>query len=133
MELLANSMAKGSDSKRTSGGGGGSGGDGDGNPPKRVKKENPNNWHPKLKAVLAGPLKAAGNPSLTKLMNFCKADARTVIPKVSRVCAANAFLGRCYNGDSCQQRHMLVRDDDVAAVLKLLDPFLKDPLKINKG
>ena len=132
-DLLANSMAKGPETKRTSGGGGGSSGDGDGNPPKRVKKENPNNWHPKLKAVLAGPLKAAGNPSLTKLMNFCKADARTVIPKVSRVCAANAFLGRCYNGDSCQQRHMLVRDEDVAAVLKLLDPFLKDPLKINKG
>ena len=54
---------------------------------------NPNNWNPKLKAKLEGPLKTASNPSFTKIMNFCKKDAYSIFPKGSSVYAPNAFFG----------------------------------------
>ena len=39
---------------------------------KKPRKANPNNWHPKLKEALAGPLTVAGNPTFTQLLTFCK-------------------------------------------------------------
>ena len=42
--------------------------------PKRPKVAKTSNWHPKLKAALQGPLNTAGNPTFTKIMNYCKKD-----------------------------------------------------------
>ena len=49
----------------------------------------PNNWRPKLKADLEGPLKEMENPTQTKIMEFCKKDAYGVVPKGSPICDPN--------------------------------------------
>ena len=54
---------------------------------------NPNNWHPKLKAALEGPLKEAQNPTFTEIMEFCTKDAYSVVPKGSPICAPNYLFG----------------------------------------
>ena len=59
---------------------------------KKQKKTNPNNWRPKLKAALQKPLAEAGNPTFTRIMNFCNKTSFEIIPKDSRVCGPNLFL-----------------------------------------
>ena len=39
---------------------------------KKLRVSKPNNWHPKLKAALEGPMREAGNPMFTNIMNYCK-------------------------------------------------------------
>ena len=94
---------------------------------------NPNNWHSILKEKLEGPLKAAGHPSFTKIMNFCKTDAYSVFLKGSLVCVPNAFFGRCFNGDKCTRKHTPAKDSQVEIILKLVEPFLKEPSKLKSG
>ena len=100
---------------------------------KRQKKENPNNWHPKLKEALTRPMAEAGNPSFSRVMNFIKKDAYGIIPKGSRVCTPNAIFGTCFNGDACHKRHVVLRDEQVPQVLSLLAAFVKEPKKVAKG
>ena len=83
-ELLANSFAQDMEDE--------SGDVGRGHEAKKVRKLNPSTWQPKLDAALKGPLKTAGNPSFTKIMNYVKNDGYSVIHKGSRVCTPNAFL-----------------------------------------
>ena len=58
---------------------------------------NLNNWHPKLKADLEGPLKEAGNPTFTKIIKFCKKDAYAEVPKGSPICAPNYLFGSFFS------------------------------------
>ena len=102
-------------------------------PPKKPRLPNPNNWHPKLKAALEVPLKKAGNPSFTKIMNYCKKDAYGVVTKGSGVCAPNIFFGTCFNGEKCTKKHKLATEEQVKQVLDLTDKFIKDPSKIKVG
>ena len=102
-------------------------------PKKQKVVPNPNNWHPKLKEALEEKLKIAGNPSFTKVMNFCKTDAYSVFPKGSPVCVPNAFFGRCFNGDKCPRKHTPARDSQVDSILKIVAPFLKDLAKLKTG
>ena len=101
--------------------------------PKKPRVPNPNNWNPTLKEKLEGPLKEAGFPSFTKVMNFCKTDAYSVFPKGSPVCVPNAFFGRCFNGDKCPRKHTPARDSQVDSILKIVAPFLKEPAKLKTG
>ena len=101
--------------------------------PKKPRIANPNNWHPKLKAVLEEPLKAAGYPSFTKVLNFCKQDAYSLFPKGSPICVPNVFFGRCFNGDKCTQKHTLPKEAQVEAMLKMVEPFVKNPIKLKSG
>ena len=55
--------------------------------PKKRLQANPNNWHPKLKEKLEGPLKTTGNPLFTKIMNFCK-KMRTAFPQKVPQCVS---------------------------------------------
>ena len=94
---------------------------------------NPNNWNPKLKAKLEGPLKTAGNPSFTKIMNFCKKDAYSIFLKGLSVCAPNALFGTCFFGDKCTKKHTPASEAQVQPILYLLDDFIKDPVKVKSG
>ena len=58
---------------------------------------NLNNWHPKLKEALEGPLKEAENPTLTKILRFRKKDAHGVVPKGSPICAPNYLFGSFFS------------------------------------
>ena len=101
--------------------------------PKRPKMANPNKWHPKLKEKLEEPLKAAGFPSFTKIMNFCKQDAYSIFPKGSAICVPNAFFGRCFHGEKCTRKHTLPKDSQIEVMLKMVDDFIKDPAKLKSG
>ena len=74
-------------------------------PPKKIKREpaaaNKNNWNLKLRAALTGPMKEAGQPSFTKVLHFCKADAYHIFTRGGATCALNAFFGKCFFGDDC--------------------------------
>ena len=48
---------------------------------KRPRLANTSNWHPKLKVSLQGPLKTAGHPTFTNIMNYCKKDGYNILPK----------------------------------------------------
>ena len=56
---------------------------------KKPRDGNLNNWHPKIKAALEGPLKESENPAFTEIMKFFKKDAYGVVPKGSPICAPN--------------------------------------------
>ena len=102
--------------------------------PKKPKTvPNPNNWHPKLKEALEEPLKKAGHPSFTKVMNFCKKDAYGIFHKGSPICVPNAFFGTCFFGDKCPKKHTMATDAQVQPILSLLDDFIRDPAKIKSG
>ena len=94
---------------------------------------NLNNWNPKLKAKLEGPLNTAGNPSFTKIMNFCKKDVYSIFPKGSSACAPNAFFGICFFGDKCTKKHTPASEAQVQPILDLLEGFIKDPAKVKSG
>ena len=100
---------------------------------KKLKKTNPNNWHPWLKMTLTKPLSEAGSPTFTHIMIFCKKILYGIIPKNSRVCAPNEFFGTCFGGEACNKQHVLLRDEQVPQVLFLVESFVKDPKKLNKG
>ena len=61
--------------------------------PKWPRVATMSNWHPKLRTALQGPLKTAGNPTFTKIMNYCKKYGYNISPKRSPVCTPNDFLG----------------------------------------
>jgi len=98
---------------------------------KHTKRENPNNWHPKLKETVEKPLKETGFPTFTKILQLCKLDAYNIYPRGSEVCTPNAFFGRCYHGNKCSKLHKLVEDRQITDILKILDPFIKSPKKVN--
>ena len=64
---------------------------------KKPRVVKPKHWHPKLKSALEGPLREEGNPSFTKIMNYCKNDEYGVVPKVSPICAPNYLFGSCFS------------------------------------
>ena len=45
---------------------------------KRLKGNNPNKWHPKLKAALQDSLKKAGNSSFSKILTYIGKGAEEV-------------------------------------------------------
>ena len=102
-------------------------------PPKKPRKANPNTWHPKLKAALEGPLKEAGEPSFTKILNFCKTNAYHIVPKTSQSCAPNMLFGRCFHGDKCTRKHDLANDTQVEQILEITAPFRADPKNLTTG
>ena len=103
--------------------------------PKKVKLAPPNksNWNPRLRAALTVPLKEAGQPSFTKIMQFCKKDACSIYPRGSSICAPNAFFGTCFFGDKCTKKHLLATDAQVQPILTVLAEFIKYPSKIKAG
>ena len=68
--------------------------------PKKPKMANKSTWNPKLRDALTSPLTTAGQPTFTKIMQFCKKDAYGIFPKGSPICAPNAFFGTCFFGES---------------------------------
>ena len=102
---------------------------GDGGP-----KENPNNWHPTLKAKLGPALKQANYPSLSQVLKYCnKADARDIFPNSTRICAPNAFLGQCGFKSKCTKKHVIPSDVEVEKILKMVDMFIKNPSGVKQG
>ena len=101
--------------------------------PKRPRVANTSNWHPKLKAALHGPLKTAGNPTFTNIMNYCKKDGYNIFPKGSPVCTPNAFFGTCFFGEKCTKRHKMATDAQVKPILTVLEEFIKKTTKLQAG
>ena len=64
--------------------------------PKKQRFTNPNNWHPKIMAAIKRPLQTASSPTFTKIMNFCRKNAYSILPKGYPVRAPNAFFGTCF-------------------------------------
>ena len=79
------------------------------------------------------PLAETESPTFTQIMNFCKKTSYGIIPKNSRVCAPNAFCGSYFGGEACNRQHVILRDEQVPQVLALVDSFIKDPKRLNKG
>ena len=107
-------------------------------PPQKEKKRKREHsveapWHPKLKEALVTPLKQAGNPTFSKILNFCKKDVWHIFPKQDNVCAPHAMFGSCFHGAKCRRIHKSATDAQVPLILKVLEPFLKDPKKISEG
>jgi len=94
---------------------------------------NPNTWHPKLLAALADPLKRAGNPSHSKILKYCEATARDIVPQGSKICASNYFFGKCYDNKACKKIHQVATDEDAEKNLKLCDKFIRDPVPLKSS
>ena len=92
--------------------------------PKRPRVSNTSNWYPKLKASLQGPLKTAGNPAFTKIVNYCKKNVYNIFPKGSPVCTPNAFFGTCFFGEKCTKLHTMATDVQVKPILTVLEEFI---------
>ena len=94
-----------------------------------VKKprQNMNNWHPTLKAKLAGPMAKAGNPSFTSIMQYVDRDPNDVISDRSSWCTPNAFFGRCFFGEKCKRQHKIVTDTQAERIITMMDKFIKTP------
>ena len=107
--------------------------EGSGNPKRPKPASNPNTWNSKLRKALVQPMRVAGNPSFTKVMQFCKCDAYKMLPKANNICVPNMFLGRCYHAAKCQKEHNIATDDEATEIIKMLDAFIKDPAKIKAG
>ena len=102
--------------------------------PKKAKlMTNKSTWNPKLRDALTAPLTTAGQPSFTKIMQFCKKDAYGIFPKGSPICAPNAFFGTCFLGEKCTKKHTLATEAQVPTILNLLAAFIKNPEKIKLG
>lgn len=103
---------------------------------KPTAKPNPNCWHPKLKAALEGPMNAAKDPNLPgfqKILTFCKVDTDAVLGKGSNACSPNLFFGRCFHGTKCRKVHRVATDSEAEEILKLVQPFIKDPTSLKRG
>ena len=94
---------------------------------------NPNCWHPKLKQALETPLKTANNPSMSAIFEFCNTKPDEIVQKWHSRCASNLFFGKCFHAASCSKQHVLPKDHEVPKMLKLVEPFIKAPAKINQG
>ena len=64
---------------------------------KNTRVVNLNNWHPKLKSALEGPLKEAGNPTFTKIMKLCYKDSYGVVTKGSPIYYPKYFFGSFFS------------------------------------
>jgi hypothetical protein len=104
---------------------------GDDPPPDQAKKpttrNNPNCWHPLLKAKLSGPLAKAGYPSFTSIMQFVEKNPSEIISDRSSWCTPNAFFGSCYLGDKCKRQHKIVTDAQAEKILQILEKFISHP------
>ena len=102
--------------------------------PKKAKLiANKSTWNPKLRDALTVPLAKAGQPTFTKIMQFCKKDAYGIFPKGSPVCAPNAFFGTCFFGEKCTKKHTPATEAQVPPILNLLSSFINNPAKIKLG
>ena len=109
-------------------------GDEGGSPSKHKKvADNPNTWHTMLKDALVHPMRIAGNPSFTKVVQFCRCEPYKLLPKINQVCAPNLFLGRCFLASKCTKDHRMATGPEAKDILRMLDPFIKDPAKIKAG
>ena len=90
-------------------------------------------WHHKLRAALEKPLKVATHPTFTRIMIFCKADSFSIFPKSVNTCAPNAMFGQYFQEDKCRRSHALPSDEKVLAIVKFMDPFIKEPNKVASG
>ena len=107
----------------------------EGGSPSKHKKvaDNPNTWHTMLKDALVHPMRIAGNPSFTKVVQFCRCEPYKLLPKINQVCAPNLFLGRCFLASKCTKDHRMATGPEAKDILRMLDPFIKDPAKIKAG
>ena len=78
------------------------------------------------------PLKVANNPTLTCIMNFCKAELFSVFLKGVNTFATSALFG-FFQGDKYRRSHVLPSDEKVLVIIKLLDPFINEPNKVASG
>ena len=101
--------------------------------PKKLRVSNPNNWNPKLKTALQGLLGEAGNPTFTKVMDFYKKDAYSIVPKGYPVCAPNLMFGSCFFDEKCTKKHTMATDAQLQPVLELVNDFVKEPKKLALG
>jgi hypothetical protein len=96
-------------------------------PEPKKPRNNPNNWHPTLKAKLAGPMAKAGYPSFTTIMQYVEKEPNEVISDRSSWCTPNAFFGRCFLGEKCKRQHKMVTDIQAEKIIKMLDKFITNP------
>ena len=90
-------------------------------------RQNLNNWHPVLKAKLAGPLLKANYPSYTQIMQYVDKDPSEVISDKSSWCTPNAFFGRCFFGEKCKRQHKMVNDGQADKILQMMEKFIASP------
>jgi hypothetical protein len=90
-------------------------------------RKNLNNWHPSLKEKLEDPLKKAGNPSFTTIMQYVDADPADVISDKSSWCTPNAYFGKCFLGEKCRRQHKIVTDAQADKILVQLEKFITKP------
>ena len=97
---------------------------------KRQRRSNPNTWHPKLKAVISGPMASAGNPNFPKIAQYCGFKLEDLFTNNTKICTSNMFFGRCHKKDQCQRSHQLPTEAEVEKIMALLDKLLKNPAGI---
>jgi hypothetical protein len=96
-------------------------------PDVKKPRQNLNNWHPVLKAKLAGPLAKANYPSFTTIMQYVDKDPSDVIADKSSWCTPNAFFGRCFMGEKCRRQHKIVTDAQADKIIKMMEKFIEKP------
>ena len=93
----------------------------------KLAPPNKSTWNPKLLAALTVPLKDAGQPQFTNIMQFFKKDAYSIYLRGYPVCAP------CFFCEKCTKNHTPATEAQVQPILNLLSEFIKDPSKIKAG
>jgi hypothetical protein len=88
---------------------------------------NPNTWHPRLKAKLGPALRITGYPKFMQVLNFCKIDPKEFYDKFGDRCTPNTIFGTCFSRGACQRKHTLPSNSEVDNILYLTKMFHEHP------
>ena len=86
------------------------------------------NYHPKLKEAVK-PLRGQGR--LPRVMDICRAcniRSEQLFPNKQLICIKATLFGTCFA--SCPRQHTAITDKEAEHAIKLLQPVLQDPSKI---
>ena len=102
-------------------------------PQSKKPRNNPNCWHPKLRAALQIPLDKAGHPSVSAVAKYCGFELASVFDVDKGRCTSNSILGRCQKGSACDRKHTLPSEAEAEKIIKLTNKFRSEPLGAKKG
>ena len=94
---------------------------------------NPNSWHPKVKAALEPAMKAAKNPGFLKIMTFVDQDATQLYGEFKKKCLPNCFFGSCTRGVDCPRLHTHPDETQIAKILEVTKKFRDNPTGLLQG
>lgn len=100
--------------------------------PSKPPRQNPNNWHPKIKQAIGPTFDALRKKgfnnfklSLKQVCAFCGVTNKQFSTS-SSVCTSNKVLGHCFSGDKCKFKHIMASDTEADKIIVMLDKIKSD-------